>query len=75
MCGRHRQRDERKHSAHRRDPEQNGKERLTKLGRTWIQKTKEQMLDRVELLLERVGKEDVWQFIRLSQKIKAAMEE
>lgn len=48
---------------------------LTRLGRTWIQKTKDQMLDRMELLLERVGKEDVWEFIRLSQKIKAAMDE
>ena len=48
---------------------------LTKLGRAWIQKTKDQMLNRVELLLERVGKEDVWEFIRLSQKIKAAMDE
>ena len=48
---------------------------LTKLGRAWTQKTKDQMLDRVELLLERVDKEDVWAFIRLSQKIKAAMDE
>ena len=48
---------------------------LTKLGRAWIQKTKDQMLNRTELLLERVGKEDVWEFIRLSQKIKAAMDE
>ena len=48
---------------------------LTKLGRAWIQKTKDQLLNRVELLLERVGKEDVWEFIRLSQKIKAAMDE
>lgn len=48
---------------------------LTKLGRAWIQKTKDQMLNRVELLLERVDKEDVWEFIRLSQKIKAAMDE
>ena len=48
---------------------------LTKLGQAWIQKTKDQMLNRVELLLERVDKEDVWEFIRLSQKIKAAMDE
>ncbi len=47
---------------------------LTKLGRAWIQKTKEQALDQTELLLERAGSDDVWQFIRLSRKIKAAME-
>lgn len=47
---------------------------LTKSGRTWIEKTREQALDRTELLLERVGSEDVWEFIRLSQKIKTAME-
>lgn len=48
---------------------------LTGLGRAWIQRTKEQALDQTERLLERAGSEDVWQFIRLSQKIKAAMEE
>ena len=49
--------------------------KLTALGRTWTQKTREQALDRTELLLERVGRDDVQQFIWLSQKIKAAMEE
>lgn len=49
--------------------------KLTKLGQSWIQKTGERALDRTELLLERVGSEDVWEFIRLSKKIKAAMEE
>lgn len=48
---------------------------LTKLGRTWIQRTKEQAIDKTELLLERVSAEDIRQFIRLSKKIKAALEE
>lgn len=47
---------------------------LTKLGRTWIQRTKEQAVDKTELLLERVGSEDIQDFIRLSKKIKAALE-
>ncbi len=49
--------------------------KLTQLGRAWIQKTRQQALDRTELLLERVGPEDVWEFIRLSRKIKTAMDE
>lgn len=49
--------------------------KLTEQGRDCIRRTKEQALDRTELLLERVGPEDVWEFIRLSKKIKAAMEE
>lgn len=48
---------------------------LTQPGRTWIRKTREQALDQTELLLERVGSDDVWEFIRLSKKIKEAMEE
>lgn len=49
--------------------------KLTGAGRAWIQDTKERVLDRTELLLERVGREDVWEFIRLSRKINRAMEE
>ncbi len=48
---------------------------LTQPGRTWIRKTREQALDQTELLLERVGSDDVWEFIRLSKKLKEAMEE
>ncbi len=49
--------------------------KLTGPGRAWSQKTKDQMLDRTELLLERVGSEDIQEFIRISRKIKAALEE
>lgn len=49
--------------------------KLTDQGRCWIQQTREQALTRAELLLERVGPEDVWEFIRLSKEIKSAMEQ
>ena len=48
---------------------------LTEQGRVWVQRTRQQALDWTEQLLERVGPDDVWEFIRLSQKIKTAMEE
>lgn len=49
--------------------------RLAPLGRQWTLRTREQILDKMELLLERVGKEDIQEFIRISRKIQRTLEE
>ena len=48
---------------------------LTEAGTEYTDKIMEQILEKTELLLERVGKEDLEEFIRISQKIKKALED
>ena len=48
---------------------------ITQAGRACVDKMKEQILTRMELLLEKVGKEDIEEFIRISQKIKEVLDE
>ena len=48
---------------------------LTQAGRARADEIREQMLQRIELLLEKVGKEDLDEFIRISRRIKEAMAE
>ncbi len=62
----------------RKPSEQDGRKTviaLTKLGRTWIQRMIEQVIDKTELILERVGPEDMREFIRISKKLTAAVEQ
>lgn len=48
---------------------------ITEAGTEYSDKIREQILEKTELLLEKVGKEDLNEFIRISQKIKKALEE
>ena len=48
---------------------------ITQAGTEYSDKIKEHILEKAELLLEKVGKEDLDEFIRISQKIKKALEE
>ena len=48
---------------------------LTQAGTEYSDKIKAQTLKKAELLIEKVGKEDLDQFIRILQKIKKALEE
>ena len=48
---------------------------ITPAGTAYAEQLKEQMLDRMELLMDKVGKEDLEEFIRISYKIKLAVEE
>ena len=48
---------------------------ITQTGNAYVDKMKEQMLMKMELLLEKVGKEDLEEFIRISCKIKEAFDE
>lgn len=48
---------------------------ITQEGSAYVDKMKEQMLMKMELLLEKVGKEDMEEFIRISHKIKEAFDE
>lgn len=48
---------------------------LTAAGKECCDKIKKQLLEKTELLLEKVGKDDLNEFIRISQKIKKALEE
>lgn len=43
---------------------------ITQEGRTYVDKLREQILIKMELLLEKVGREDMEEFIRISHKIK-----
>ena len=48
---------------------------ITQAGSAYVDKMKEQMLLKMELLLEKVGREDLDEFIRISHKIKEAFDE
>ena len=48
---------------------------LTAAGVDCCDKIKEQLLEKTQLLLEKVGKDDLNEFVRISQKIKKALEE
>ena len=48
---------------------------ITPAGTEYSDKIKEQIFKKAELLLEKVGKEDMNEFIRISLKIKKALEE
>lgn len=43
---------------------------MTEEGNVYVNTMKEQMLQKMELLIEKVGKEDIEEFIRISHKIK-----
>lgn len=43
---------------------------MTEEGNIYVNRMKEQMLQKMELLIEKVGKEDIEEFIRISHKIK-----
>ena len=48
---------------------------ITPKGTARVQEIREEILLRTELLLEKVGEEDLREFIRISRRIKAALEE
>lgn len=48
---------------------------ITQAGIEYVDRMKEQILLKMELLLEKVGKEDMEEFIRISHKIKEAFDE
>lgn len=48
---------------------------ITQAGSAYVDKMKEQMLLKMELLLEKVGRKDLDEFIRISHKIKEAFDE
>lgn len=47
---------------------------ITQEGRAFVDEMKEQTLMKMELLIEKVGKEDMEEFIRISKKIKEAFD-
>ena len=49
--------------------------KITREGSAYVDIMKEQILKKMELLLEKVGKEDMEEFIRISHKIKEAFDE
>lgn len=48
---------------------------ITLEGCTYADKMQEQMLKKMELLIEKIGKEDMEEFIRISHKIKEVFDE
>ena len=48
---------------------------ITPSGSEYVDKMREQILMKMELLIKKVGKEDIEEFIRISQKIKEAFDE
>lgn len=49
--------------------------KITQTGIAQAEQTKNQILDKIELLLVKIGKEELTEFIRLSNKIKEVLEE
>ncbi|MCH5195554.1 MAG: winged helix-turn-helix transcriptional regulator [Oscillospiraceae bacterium] len=49
--------------------------KITQAGIDYVEKLKEQILSEMEFLVEKVGKEELEEFIRISQKIRKALEE
>ena len=47
---------------------------ITPAGRAYMAEVKEQILEKVEILLEKVGKEDLKEFLRICAKITQALE-
>ena len=48
---------------------------ITQQGTAYVDKMKEQILIKMELLLEKIGRKDMEEFIRISHKIKDVFEE
>lgn len=48
---------------------------ITQVGSAYVDKMKEQMLKKMELLIEKVGRKDLEEFIRISHKIKETFDE
>lgn len=48
---------------------------ITGEGREYTRQMKEQIIEKAEMLIEKVGKEELEEFIRISRKIKEALEE
>ena len=48
---------------------------ITQAGTEYVDKMKEQILTKIELLLEKVGKKDMEEFIRISHKVKEVFDE
>ena len=48
---------------------------ITQAGMEYSDKIMEQLLEKTELLIEKVGKDDLDEFVRISRKIKKALEE
>lgn len=48
---------------------------ITQEGSAYVDKMKEQMLIKMELLIEKVGRKDLEEFIRISHKIKETFDE
>ena len=48
---------------------------ITAAGMEYSDKIMEQLLEKTELLIEKVGKDDLNEFVRISKKIKKALEE
>ena len=49
--------------------------KITRAGAEFAEELKEQLLSKIELLLEKVGKRDLEEFIRISYKIREALGE
>ena len=48
--------------------------KITPAGTTYLAELKEQLLEKVEILIEKVGKEDLKEFLRICAKITQALE-
>ncbi|MCH5341498.1 MAG: MarR family transcriptional regulator [Acetatifactor sp.] len=48
---------------------------ITQAGTEYVDNMKEQILTKIELLLEKVGKKDMEEFIRISHKVKEVFDE
>lgn len=48
---------------------------ITDAGNELVYEMKEQLLQKIEMLLEKVGKEEIEEFIRISHKIKSVLNE
>ena len=48
--------------------------KITPKGIAYTDEIREQILDKVEILFEKVGKEDLWEFLRICAKITKALD-
>ena len=48
--------------------------KITSFGKEYLEEQEEQLLSRVEQIIEKVGLEEVKEFIRISRKIKSSLE-
>ena len=49
--------------------------KITPEGIAYSEQIKEQILEKIQLLLDRVGREDMNEFLRISRKIKNVLDE